>query len=386
MIFRTCIACLISLLLLVLLQRSLTIASGVRGRTALALMAAGAALAVPVVLLTSYILDSLGWTTLVKTSGPAIALASTIGIIAPLEQAALVVVVWPWYRAHRLERLGTAISGGAIAAAGYGVVTAVITAATVTNGWALTRVLANFITQVFCAAVWASCLSSTQSRYRHYFPLAWLLAVVLDGFMRHLLEGRGSGWQVVALPLLLAMLLAAWHVREKLSEDRETLAPARHSRLGILVDPHGIGTMRAAWHHAHRPALLHWIVGGAFVCFGANIFCFALGVGVAHLLHIDLSRVNETDVNAMAPLAILGSAVLLSYPLSGYLTAKASAADSVFEPGVAALISIIALTVLLSIAAPVTIVLGLALAPVAFGLACLGAWLGLESSDGRTQP
>ncbi len=386
MIARACISGLLSLGLLILLYRWLVSANGVRGKTAILLSLAGAAVALPILLLTSYVLDSLGWTTLVKTSGVATAIAATIAIIVPLEQAALVVVVWPWYRSHRLERLGTAISAGALAAAGFGLVESVAVTATATSAWVLTRLSVNFITRVFSTAIWSSCLAMSHARYRHFFPLAWLLAVVLDGFLRHLQEGRGSGWQVVALPLLLAMLLGSWHVREKLLGERESVVFERHTRLGILVDPHGIGTMRAAWHHAHRPALLHWIVGGAFVSFGANIFGVGAGIAVARLLRIDLSRVNETDVGAMAPLALLGGAVLLSYPLAGYLTAKASEADSVFEPGVAALVSIIALTVLLSITAPVTIVLGLALAPVAFGLACLGAWLGLSSSDGRTEP
>jgi hypothetical protein len=375
------VAACLSLALLVLLYRSLVPASGVRGTTAIWLSLAGAAVAVPVMLLTSYVLDSLGWTTMVKTSGAVVSLAASVGIVASLEQTALVVVIWPVYRAHRLERMGTAISAGVLAAAGFGFVQSVTTMATATSAWMLARVFANFVTRVFCAGIWSSCLSISHARYRHFFPLGWLLGFILDGLLRHLVEGRGSGWLVVALPLLLAMLLGSWHVRVRLVGDRESILFVRPSRLGILVDPHGIGTMRAAWQHAHRPALLHWIVGGAFVSFGANIVGFAVGVAVARYLRIDLSRVNETDVGAMAPLAILGVAVLLSYPIAGYLTAKASAADSVFEPGVAALISITALTVLLSLTAPVTIVLGLALAPVAFGLACLGAWLGLSPTD-----
>ena len=386
MIARVCISGLLSLALAVLLYRWMRAASGVRGKPAGWLAVSGAALAVPVLLLTSYILDSLGWTALVKSSGVGIAMAATMGISVPLEQAVLVVVVWPWYRAHRLDRLGTAISAGVLAAAGYGVVASLAIAATATSAWVVTRVLTSCFTRAFASGIWSSCLSSSQSRYRHYFPLAWLLAALLDGFLRHLLDGRGAGWQIVALPLVLAMVFSSWQLREKLLGQRESMLPVRHGRLGIFVDPHSIGSVRAAWQHAHRPALLHWIVGGAFDSFGANILGFAIGIGIAHLVRLDLSRVNETDVGAMAPLALLGGAVLVSYPLAGYLTAKASAADSVFEPGVAALISIIALTVLLSITAPVTIVLCLALAPVAFGLACLGAWLGLGASDQHIHP
>ncbi len=98
-----------------------------------------------------------------------------MAIIVPLEQAALVVVVWPWYRAHRFDRLGTAISAGALAAAGYGIVSSVVVAATATSAWVVTRLVATFITRVFCTAIWASCLASSHARYRHFFPLAWLV-------------------------------------------------------------------------------------------------------------------------------------------------------------------------------------------------------------------
>lgn len=335
----------------------------------------------PVLLVASYLLDSLGWTSRVQASGTAIAIASSLGIVVALEQSALVVVVWPVYRARRLERLGTAISAGVMAAAGFGVVHAVATLVTATSAWALTSALTAWLTRVFATAIWASCLATTHSRYRHWFPLAWLLAVILDGLLRHLQEGRGPGWQFSTVPVLLILLTLTVSVRRRLLGERESVIFTRPSRLGMLVDSHGLGSVRAAWHHAHRPALLHWIVGGAFVSFGANIVGVALGVSVARLLGIDLSRVNETDVAAAAPLTIIGLGVMLSYPIAGYLTAKASGADSVFEPGVAALVSICALTILLSLSAPVTIVLGLALAPIAFGLACLGAWLGLARTE-----
>jgi len=372
------VAAALTLALSVFLYRAMLGMGGLRGREALRLAFFSVAAAGPSLLLTSYVLDTLGWSSNVAAGGMAAPLAASALVVAPIEQITVTVVVWPLYRARRLEHVGAAISAGVIAACGFGVIHAVETMLSAASSWMLMQVVAVFLTRVFCVGLWASCLAASRASSRRLFPLIWLCATALEGVLRHVQNLRGLAWQVTAaLPLLLALFSSLWYVRANYSARR--VLPARQSRLGILVDPRGIGTVRASWQHSHRPALLHWIVGGAFVCFGANIVGLALGIVTAHSMHIDLSRVNETATGAMAPLALLGAAVLSSYPLAGYLTAKASAADSVFEPGVAALISIIALAVLLSFTAPLTLVLAIALAPVAFGLACLGAWLGLST-------
>ncbi|MGE5784279.1 MAG: hypothetical protein ACM3ZE_06795 [Myxococcales bacterium] len=371
------VAAALTLALSVLLYRTMRSVGGLRAREALRPWLFSVVAAGPSLLLTSYVLDTLEWASHGVASAAVTPLAATMLVVAPIEQLTVTVVVWPLYRARRLEHVGAAISAGVIAACGFGVVQAVETMLSAASFWMLLHVVAVFFTRVFCVGVWASFLAASRASTRRLFPLIWLGATALEGVLRYFQNLRGLAWQVTAaLPLLLALLSALWYVRTNYSALRAV--PVRHSRLGILVDPHGIGTVRASWQHAHRPALLHWIVGGAFVCFGANIVGLALGIVTAHTMHIDLSRVNETATGAMAPLALLGTAVLVSYPLAGYLTAKASAADSVFEPGVAALISITALAVLLSFTAPLTLVLAIALAPVAFGLACLGAWLGLS--------
>lgn len=93
---------------------------------------------------------------------------------------------------------------------------------------------------------------------------------------------------------------------------------------------------------------------------------------------MDLSRVDDGDTSATGPLVLMGTFVLSAFPIAGYAVALASAADSVFEPGMAALIAIVLVIALLSMTAPVGIVLALAIAPLAFGLACIGAWFGLQ--------
>jgi hypothetical protein len=73
----------------------------------------------------------------------------------------------------------------------------------------------------------------------------------------------------------------------------------------------------------------------------------------------------------------LGTAAFAAFPASGFLVAKASAARGVLEPALGASLAILGIVVLLGLAAPVAVVFGLALAPVASALACAGAWAGL---------
>lgn len=74
----------------------------------------------------------------------------------------------------------------------------------------------------------------------------------------------------------------------------------------------------------------------------------------------------------------MGTFVLASFAVAGYMVALASDADSVFEPGMGALVAIVVVVALLLTTAPVGVVLALAIAPLAFGLACIGAWFGLQ--------
>jgi len=70
--------------------------------------------------------------------------------------------------------------------------------------------------------------------------------------------------------------------------------------------------------------------------------------------------------------------VLLAFPLAGYLVARASSAHSVLEPALAAGAALAALVAMLFLTAPLGVLFALAVAPLAFGLACGGAWIGLE--------
>jgi hypothetical protein len=73
----------------------------------------------------------------------------------------------------------------------------------------------------------------------------------------------------------------------------------------------------------------------------------------------------------------LVATALAAFPVAAYLVARASATRSVLEPAISAGVAIAGSLVLLGVASPVAGVFALALAPVAFGLACAGAWFGM---------
>ena len=86
---------------------------------------------------------------------------------------------------------------------------------------------------------------------------------------------------------------------------------------------------------------------------------------------------ESAAVSTLFPLMLLGGAALLAFPIAGYLVARASSTRSVLEPAIAAALAIAGTLILLGLAAPVAVVFAVAFAPVAFGLACGGAWMGI---------
>lgn len=362
-----------------LIYRTFFDGQAIRLATTARIFAFGALLALPTRLSVGYVLDSLGWSIQSSSRGFFdLNSLEAVAVAVAAEQLVLLIVVWPAYRNHRLDRLGTALSAAGMGATGFGTVYAVLEVAAAPGLAALLLGLGTLMSRTFVVGIWASCLVTSLPKYKPWIPVAWSLAVVVDGIMRHLLQSRGPSWQVAAIPPLLGMAYVIARLSRKVSRPR----PASRlvaMRASIRSESHRLESMRAAFQHGHRPALVHWIFGGALVSFGGSLVGLSLGALAAHSLEIDLSLVDETNAKAAVPLLIIGVGVLLSFPISGFVTAKASVADSLFEPGMSALLSISALTALLARSAPVTLVLGLALAPLAFALACVGAWFGLST-------
>jgi hypothetical protein len=345
-------------------------------------------------------LDILGWSTSASVAGTGKAMLAAAAVLAPIEQAALVLIVWPTYRAHRLLTRRAALSAALLVGLAFSIADGGWLIATSGSLGMLARVLVRSTHMIGAAMIWVAAASYDQNHRKHWFPLAWLVAVIVQGFGNHVALGMAPGFCVVALPTLLVMVIAAVSelrdpkrvAAEALIHDEPSFQPEdvhpthlqaglrRLSRVSLLPERPTIHQIRVAWKHQHRPALLHWIAAGTVICIGSLLVFLAASVAVAHWLNMDLSRVDDGDITGTGPMLLMGVFVLASFPIAGYLVALASAADSVFEPGMGALIAIVLVIALLSMTAPVGVVLALALAPLAFGLACMGAWFGLVKS------
>lgn len=306
----------------------------------------------------------------VRVAGAAGALMAAFLLAAPLEEAAKVLVVWPLYRTRRLAtpRAGVAYAGvaGAGFAAGEGVM---LLLGAEQLGLTLLRVLLGTLAHVFFAGCWGFALGAGRTRGR-WFSATWIAAVVLHGLYDHIVWGRGPGYISATAPMLAFMALGTWFALR----DR----PAPTDRPTLRSEPRGLREVREALNPAEHPVMMRWVLVGAFVTLGLIISLAAASVFVGHRIGIDFTLADEADVRSAGPLALLGTGVILAFPVAGYLIARASSAHSVLEPALATLVALAALVVLLVLSAPVAVLFALALTPIAVGLACGGAWLGID--------
>jgi hypothetical protein len=150
--------------------------------------------------------------------------------------------------------------------------------------------------------------------------------------------------------------------------------------VSALAAPPSLSAVRLALSRAEEPIKVRWVLGGALVTIGAMIVGLAGGVLFARALHIDLSSVDEHEVSDAAPVLLLGLGLLASFPMSGWLVARAAGVRTLLEPALACVLALVVTLVGLGLAAPSTVVFALALSPFAWVLGCMGAWVGRESS------
>jgi len=198
---------------------------------------------------------------------------------------------------------------------------------------------------------------------------------LLHGLYDHIMVARGPALVVLALPMLGFMFGAAWVVLRSLAPENDSSGAS--SKLAALAPP-SLSDMRRAMQRSERPLMLHWIALGALVTLGVVLSSLAGAIYLGHQVGVDFAMANEADLRSSGPLALLGTAVLLAFPLSGYLIARASAAQSVLEPALASGVAIVFVMLMLSVTEPVALVVAVVVAPLAFSLACGGAWFGLD--------
>jgi len=338
-------------------------------RVALSLAGLGAVAGVAATFIERYVLAFTELSFEVARVGATGALLSMFLLAAPLEEGLKVLVVWFSYRRRQIRSPRVGLAYAAAAAAGFGAAEAVLTSLAFPSALTALRTTLSAPAHVAFAAAWGYALGAAH-RHDRWFRIAWLSAMLLHGLYDHILWGRGPGFLVAVVPLLSIMALGLFMA---LRSGESSLPPS----LGA-VEPPSLDVVRAHLKPGEKPLMTRWILFGALVTLGLIVALAAVAVVVGNRVGIDFTLADESDVRASGPLVLLGVAVLAAFPAAGYLVARASAAQSLLEPALAAALTLGLLMAMLWLAAPIGVLFALAVAPIALGLACGGAWIGLE--------
>jgi hypothetical protein len=310
------------------------------------------------------------------------ALLAVLAFVAPLEEGAKVLSVWPLYASRRIFEVRHGVWLAAVA--GVAFAAAKTTLGVAMGGsdalWLLRLCLA-MPAQVASAVLWGAVLGARART--SWFALAWSTATLLSGAHQHLVLGRGPGLLVLAVPLLAALCALAYAVVRRTSA-REAAIRASFGRRSSerpsemrRSDPPSLGQIWRAVEPGHAPLMIHWIGLGTLVTAGVSLMALLLALYAGHALGLDFSSANEGDVRSNGPLVFLAAAVALAFPIAGYLVARASGTRSVLEPALGASLAVLGAVLFLSVTTPIAAIFALALTPIAFLLASAGAWFGI---------
>ncbi len=315
------------------------------------------------------------------------AIASVI-LFTPLEEGAKLAATWQLFRAWSVNTPRRATLYATCVAVGF---------ATVENGIyardasvagvlgsvgvvvLLTRELLSTAARLLAAAFWGFALGRAGARGRLDGVLfgTWTAAIIVRALCDHLVFGHGAAGVLAALPLYAGMLAVAYVGRQQFARRGREPSETSRSGLGYSAPAPTLADVRNALRRAESPIMLWWIPLGMLVTTGIMLCSVVAAVLLGRRLGLDFSAVDEGELTAAGPVALIGAGVLLAFPFAGFLTARASRASSVLEPALASALAIVGTLIMLGLAAPVAIIFALAFAPIAFGLACAGAWLGV---------
>lgn len=302
-------------------------------------------------------------------------------LVAPLDQSLTALSILPALRSRLWRSPYDTMRNASAAAVGFSIVPSIVhvTGARHATWLLLVRVLASTLTHVVFAGVWGYALGRSLRRRLGgtWFSRMFLVACGFTELIDHLLFTRGPGALVAVAPLLLSAVGVSLVARRDLR--RMSKLPTRSSSRLLRVEPPSLEQIREALSRRKRPVMLRWVFFGTFVTTGVLTTAIGVGVYVGHKTGVDFAAVDRGSAEgAISALVLLGAMALAAFPISGFLLAKASAAKGVLEPALGAALAITGIVVLLGLAAPVAVVFALAFAPVAFALACAGAWVGID--------
>ncbi len=323
----------------------------------------------------------------VSAAGETGALVFLFFVVAPTQEAGKVAAAWPAFLSKHFDEPYDGVVYASASALGYAAVeNGYVLHAHPTGGIWIARALVSLPAHVFFACLWGYALGRAKRIKTRVpvFPPAFLAAIVAHGLYAHFVYGRGPGALLAVTPLLGVMGFVVWFLGRDLRArgERPSRIPSsgsRLSRLSMMAQPPSLSAVRSALSRAEEPVKIRWVLFGSLVTIGAMIVGLGGGVVAARLMHVDLSLVDEHNVEDAAPVMLLGVGLLASFPTSGWLVARAAGVRTLLEPALACVLALVVTLVALGFAAPFTVVFALALSPIAWILSCVGAWVGREA-------
>ncbi|MGK4006683.1 PrsW family intramembrane metalloprotease [Sorangium sp. So ce1036] len=323
------------------------------------------------------------WQGLDKTASSldAITLVYLFAVAAPLEQGLKVAAVAPVARLRTVDEPLDGIIYAAAAALGFvSVHNAVYLWGRALPSLDIVRALLAVPAHLSFAALWGYALGRERKRPLggRRFNAAWLCAMLLNGAYDYIVFACRPVALLLAAPMLLGIGFVVFLAARDLLRRGASPQSSERSGRRFRIAPPSLGSVREALRRTERPVTFTWIAFGALVTVGVMTTTLAVAVALGHRFGVDFAAVDRGDASAAAaaPLLLLVAAAIAAFPVAGYLVARASATGSVIEPAASAALAILGSLVLLGLAAPVAVVFATALAPIAFSLACAGAWLG----------
>ena len=348
----------------------------------------GAALAFASLLLIRRAADLTGLSLRAAAVGESGGLVFLFLVVAPVQEASKVAAAWPALLSKHVDETFDGVVYAAAASLGFAAVeNGFVLHAHPAGGIWLARAMLALPSHVFFACLWGYALGRAKhGRFRiPIFPAAFVVSIGARGLYAYFVYGRGPGALLAVSPLLAAMGVVAWVLARDLRErfphaSRASVLPPSSRRWGrlsaVAPQPPSLSAVRAALTQADQPVKMGWVLFGALVTLGAVLTGLAAGVLASHLLHIDLSAVDEHEVGTAAPALLLGVGLLAAFPVSGWLIARAAGVRTLLEPALATFLALVLALVGLGFAAPSAVVFALALSPIAWLLSCAGAWIG----------
>ncbi len=341
-------------------------------RRLVGLFAAGAVLALGCQWLQSMLWQVTGLSLQVQAQGPTGALLAMLLFAAPLEEAVKLFCVWLLHFRGRLHGVADTLGAALVVAGGFALAEQVVYVGAPAPGLLAVRLVLSGMAHLFFSGVWGYVMGHS-SRVK-WLGLSWFAAMLGHGLFDHMVLGRDASTLLLTLPVVFSMVAISWLTLRRIERQAQAMPLPLDAAWWVP----SYQDLRQVLHKRERRLMLHWIVIGSFVTTGVVLACLAAAVYVGHRVGVDFAVAESADARSNGPLVLLGAAVSFAFPLAGYLVARASGSRSVLEPAMGAAGAIVAVVALLSVTAPVAVVFALAVAPVAFGLSCLGAWFGLS--------